>query len=302
MGTLTFADLCAGSGGFRLGLERLGWDCRFACEIDRACEVAYAANFGEPFAHHDLLTLDPARLPAVDALCAGFPCQPYSIAGQRRGFADPRSRVFPALVALARATQPAALILENVPHLRSHDGGATLARMLADLDAAGYVTFTAVLDAARFGVPQQRRRLFLVAFRRDLDIAGFAFPRPQTPPTPFRPFLVPGDGPPISPRWRAYLDLYAGRKCLADIPFPVPRTRVNLERATPGVDLDDCILQYRTSGVRALSLDQPQPTFAVSVSGGGAMVPIYTKESRHLGLVEMRRLMGFPDDFALPAP
>ena len=105
---------------------------------------------------------------------------------------------------------------------------------------------------------------------------------------------------PISDKWQKYIDLYTGRIMESDLGFKLPKTRKKLERASKNVDLDDCVFQIRSSGIRAYSLDDPFPTFAVSNSGGGAMIPVLSKERRHLNLIEMKRLMGFPDDYIFP--
>jgi DNA (cytosine-5)-methyltransferase 1 len=118
----------------------------------------------------------------------------------------------------------------------------------------------------------------------------------RTERTPLRTFLNSGDySIPISDRWQSYIDLYIGIKQPEELAFTAPKTRRVLERVANGCDVNDCILQVRSSGVRALSLDEPFPTFTVLNSGGGAHIPILSKERRHLSIVEIKRIMGFPE-------
>lgn len=297
----TFADFCAGIGGFRLGLEDLGLRCVYACEHDKDCVATYNANFSADHAPEDILSVVPARLPDFDILCAGFPCQPFSLAGKKLGLEDERSRVLPQLLKIIAAKKPKVVLLENVENFRAFGGGSLLEATLKALDEAGYIGFSDVLDASRFGVPQQRRRLFIVAFRREVGIQAFRFPTGSALQTPFRPFLAAGDcSIPITGRWQEYIDFYGGKKALHELSFTPPKTRLGIEKAHAGIDLGDCIYQMRSSGIRALSLDRPLPTLAVSISGGGAMIPVYSKERRHLNLTEIRRVMGFPDSFQFP--
>lgn len=298
MGSISFADFCAGIGGFRLGLERLGWTCVYSCEIDPYCEQTYKLNFGCEFDAKDISEVKADALPYFDVFCAGFPCQPFSIAGKRLGLLDPRGTIFGEIVRIVQHVRPKAVMLENVTHLLHHNGGRTFGFMVRLLSQLGYHVYYEVLDSAYFGVPQSRPRLYILAVRCDLGAGLLTITSSRTRRTPFRPFIKHGDfSIPISARWQEYIDLYTGKKSLREMSFAVPKTRVRLERVADNVDLEDCVLQMRSSGIRAVSIDAPLPTFAVSVSGGGPMIPIYTGERRHLSLTEMKRLMGFPDSY-----
>ena len=159
------------------------------------------------------------------------------------------------------------------------------------------------MDSAKFGVPQSRPRLYIVAFNSTtLGKVEFRFPDggKQIFKT-VRDILVPGDfSIPISEKWKEYIDLYTGIKTENEMSFQVPKTRKRIERVSENCDINDCVLQIRSSGIRAYSLDGQFPTFAVSNSGGGAMIPVLTKEKRHLSVLEMKRIMGFPDEFLFP--
>lgn len=297
---MRFAEFCAGIGGFRLGLElnELGWQCVYTNEIDEKCAETYRLNFNEGFSSTDIFSVDPNQLPEFDIMCAGFPCQPFSIAGNGLGFEDPRGKVFFKLLEIMERVHPPVVFLENVPNMIRHNKGKTFLVMKEKIEQMGYVVYQKVLDSTFFGVPQSRPRVYIVAFRSDLDPLLFEFTERQTEKTPFRPFINTGDfSIPISERWHEYIDLYTGRRSLSEMSFDVPKTRESLERIGPNVDLNNCVFQIRSSGIRAISIDEPMPTFAVSHSGGGAMIPVYSLERRHLNLTEMKRIMGFPEWF-----
>ncbi len=296
---LKFADFCAGAGGFRLGLEKLGWQCVYSCELDQSCEKTYALNFRTEFDAKDIFSVKPNMLPYFDVLCAGFPCQPFSIAGKRLGFEDARGTVLFQLLNIISAQKPSIVILENVANFVSHDSASPFMFLLRQFNQLDYDVHHEILDSAYFGVPQHRKRVYIVAFRKSYSSLFFSFTKKRTSLTPYRNFIAYGDfSIPISDRWEQYIDLYTGSKTLDQLDFAVPKTRKALERSNAGVNLKDCVLQMRSSGIRACSIDAPLPTFAVSHSGGGAMIPVYTGERRHLSITEIKRIMGFPDNFA----
>ena len=179
---IKFIDLFSGAGGFREGLARAGgFTCVGHCEIDQCANQSYQALFpteGEWFCE-DIRTADPKGLPDFDLLCGGFPCQSFSLAGKRRGFTDPRGTLFFEIARLVKARHPAYLLLENVPGLLSHDQGRTFAAILHTLDRLGYGVEWQVLNSKDFGVPQSRRRVYLVGYL-DPRCAGKVFPFTQT--------------------------------------------------------------------------------------------------------------------------
>ena len=179
---IKFIDLFSGVGGFREGLERAGgFACVGHCEIDQRANQSYNALFpteGEWFCE-DIRAADPAGLPDFDLLCGGFPCQSFSLAGKRRGFTEPRGTLFFEIARLVKARHPAYLLLENVPGLLSHDQGRTFAAILHTLDRLGYGVEWQVLNSKDFGVPQSRRRVYLVGYL-DPRCARKVFPFTQT--------------------------------------------------------------------------------------------------------------------------
>ncbi|MCB0516987.1 MAG: DNA mismatch endonuclease Vsr [Bacteroidetes bacterium] len=176
-----FIDLFAGIGGFRLALQNLGGKCVFTSEWDKEAKRTYKANFGEtPFG--DITKEETKKyIPDnFDILCAGFPCQAFSIAGRRGGFEDTRGTLFFDVAEIIRRKQPKAIFLENVKGLRNHDKGKTLMTILNVLrqDLGYFVPEPKIINAKDFGVPQNRERIFIVGFHPDIEIKEFNYPKP----------------------------------------------------------------------------------------------------------------------------
>ena len=174
-----FIDLFAGIGGFRLAFQNLGGKCVFTSEWDKYSKKTYQANFGElPFGDITKLETKNYIPDNFDVLCAGFPCQAFSIAGKRGGFEDTRGTLFFDVAEIIKEKRPKAIFLENVKGLRSHDKGKTLSTILNVLreDLGYFIPEPQVVNAKEFGVPQNRERIFIVGFRKDLGIEGFDYP------------------------------------------------------------------------------------------------------------------------------
>lgn len=175
-----FIDLFAGIGGFRLALQNLGGKCVFTSEWDAQAQKTYQANFGK-FPFGDITKEETKQyIPdGFDILCAGFPCQAFSIAGKRGGFEDTRGTLFFDVAEIIKRKQPQAIFLENVKGLRNHNGGKTLATILNVLrnDLGYYVPEPQIINAKDFGVPQNRERIYIVGFRQDLGVTKFDYPK-----------------------------------------------------------------------------------------------------------------------------
>lgn len=174
-----FIDLFAGIGGFRLALQNLQGKCVYTSEWDKYSKQTYEANFGEvPFGDITKPETKNYIPDDFDVLCAGFPCQAFSIAGRRGGFEDTRGTLFFDVAEIIKKKQPKAIFLENVKGLRNHDKGKTLATILNVLreDLKYYVPEPQIINAKEFGVPQNRERIFIVGFRNDLGINAFEYP------------------------------------------------------------------------------------------------------------------------------
>ncbi|MGB3557716.1 MAG: DNA (cytosine-5-)-methyltransferase, partial [Geitlerinemataceae cyanobacterium] len=167
--TMKFIDLFSGIGGFRLGFEAVGFQCVFSCEINSKCREVYQENFNNsPF--DDIQKIDPQTLEDFEILVAGFPCQPFSICGKKRGFEDTRGTLFFEICRIIKAKQPKIIILENVKHLIHHDRGNTLKTIFSSLEDLGYRVNYQILNSKDFGLPQHRERIFIIATQnREFD-------------------------------------------------------------------------------------------------------------------------------------
>jgi DNA (cytosine-5)-methyltransferase 1 len=171
---LKFLDLFCGMGGFRIATEIICKEfniqpiCVFSSDIDPHVQKIYAANFGEQPAG-DITKIDTDDIPGHDILFAGFPCQPFSICGDMKGFDDIRGTLFFDIVRILEAKKPQAFVLENVKQLKGHNQGKTLQRIMEAINELGYHADYRVLNALNFGVPQKRERIFIVGFREEVN-------------------------------------------------------------------------------------------------------------------------------------
>jgi DNA (cytosine-5)-methyltransferase 1 len=172
--SFTFIDLFAGIGGFHLAAVKNGGKCLMACEIDKAAKETYLANHEVESFVDDITKIAIKDIPNHDLLCAGFPCQPFSQVGFKRGFDDMRGTLFFYIAQIIRVKKPKAFFLENVRHLLNHDDGKTFAKIKEILEGLGYSFFYKIVKASDFGLPQHRPRLFMVGFK-DRKI-NFEFP------------------------------------------------------------------------------------------------------------------------------
>lgn len=176
--TLKFIDLFAGIGGIRKGFEDENTECVFSCEWDKYAQKTYYANFGE-IPYGDITKIDEKDIPCHDVVLAGFPCQPFSMIGKREGLDDEKGRgtLFFDVLRIIKFHKPKMVLLENVPGLLTIQNGETFKLILKLLKEAGYTVFSDVLDSADFGLPQSRKRVLIVCFRKDLKIDKFEFPK-----------------------------------------------------------------------------------------------------------------------------
>ena len=279
---ITFIDLFCGIGGFRLALESLGARCVFSCDKDRQARKTYQANFGEE-PEGDITTIAADSIPDFNILCGGFPCQPFSIAGKQRGFKDTRGTLFFEIARIVRAKQPEVVFLENVPNLARHDNGNTLRVILDTLDGLGYNVHYQVLNVAYYGVPQIRKRIYFVCFRKDLQV-DFSFPKPTFEDVAVEDYLEEN----VDEKY--YLDINS-------ITFYKPDTDVR--------QLDTYRMGYIGSisqGRRVYGVKGCAPTFVVSARGPAGSTEAYyiNGRVRRLTPYESKRIMGFPDDFIFP--
>ena len=172
---LKYIDLFCGIGGFRQALDSFDAQCVFSSDIDKnACKV-YKKNYkDEP--KGDIRAIKECDVPHHDILCAGFPCQAFSISGKQRGFEDERGTLFFEIIRIANYHKPKLLLLENVANFARHDGGKTLDIVLSSLKKIGYDVYHKILNASDYSIPQKRMRIYFVCFRSDMKISHFHFP------------------------------------------------------------------------------------------------------------------------------
>jgi len=185
----SFIDLFAGIGGFHFALNSLGMKCVFSCEIDKQARKTYLINFKEKYLSNldlfpeDIWNVDVNKIPDFDILCAGFPCQPFSQAGNKKGFRDYRNgNLFFSIEKILKIKKPKAFILENVSHLKNHDNGRTFETISQSLLNLNYTFNYEILRASDFGLPQHRPRVYMVGFYRPFikkknDNIDFSFPK-----------------------------------------------------------------------------------------------------------------------------
>ena len=285
-GLFTFIDLFAGIGGLRLGLERNGGSCIYSCEWDKYAQKTYQAWYGELPAG-DIRKVSPADIPSHDVLVAGFPCQPFSIAGVSKklslgmahGFNDmAQGTLFFHLSTLIELKQPPVILLENVKNLLSHDKGRTWAIIQRRLKELNYTIYSKVIDASGW-VPQHRERIFIVGFNRALfgTNPGFAFPEtPSGPNQRFESILEPhvDDKYTLTDHLWGYLQDYAARHKAAGNGF--------------GYGLTDLNRVSRTLSARYYK------------DGSEVLIPQSRgRNPRRLSPREAARLMGFPDELPI---
>lgn len=174
-----FIDLFAGVGGFHLAFN--SENCVFASEIDVNARETYKLNFPDTVLEGDITKINEKNIPEHDILCAGFPCQPFSVAGYRKGFKDTRGTLFFDIARIIKYHRPKAVLLENVKNLKNHDNGNTLKTIVDILRDLNYYVLYKILNSAEYSnIPQNRERIFIVAFNKEkvFDYLNFKFPEP----------------------------------------------------------------------------------------------------------------------------
>lgn len=185
----TYLDLFAGIGGFHIAMDSLGGKCVFASEWDSDCRKTYEFNFkknnpdlfeknGKSYFAGDITKIDPLSIPDHDVVCAGFPCQPFSQAGLKKGFEDTRGTLFFNVANIVKVKKPKAIFLENVRGLLTHDNGKTFEVIKNTMIELGYSFHYKIVKASDFNCPQHRPRLYMICFRNDIDDKNFSFPKP----------------------------------------------------------------------------------------------------------------------------
>lgn len=289
-----FIDLFAGIGGFRLAFERVGYKCVFSSEIDKhACEM-YEENYGEnPYC--DITQLDANTIPDFDLLCAGFPCQAFSISGKQKGFYDDtRGTLFFDICRILKEKQPTAFILENVQNLETHDGGNTLRVMLDNLHQLGYAVNFQVLNAREFDSPQNRERVIMVGNKKGIHFDFSLIERKS--PKPMKEYLdKEGDFEYLEPSEYTILpkelQKQQPKSGLIFVGYRNKKIRTNGVR--PGTEH---LSRVHKQPNRIYSSEGSHPTIASQETSGRYFI-YHEGRVRKLTQDECFRFMGYPCDF-----
>ena len=266
-------DLFSGIGGIRLGFEKHGCINVFSSEWDKAAQDMYEANFGErPFG--DINEIEPSTIPEHDILLAGFPCQPFSIAGKGLGFSDTRGTLFFNIEEILKTKRPKAFLLENVKRLTTHDSGRTFQTILGSLKRLGYTVYYKVLNTLDFGLPQKRERIYIVGFMEN------------------RPFEFPESG---------------GRN------IPLADILEDDEQVDKSYFLSDAMREKRFAALKKnapipsiwhenIGGNVSALPYSCALRAGGSYNYLVVNGVRRLTGREMLRLQGFPEDFKINLP
>lgn len=281
---MTFIDLFAGLGGFRIALESLGAKCVYSNEWDEPVQKVYADNFGDT-PEGDITKVDEKSIPNHDILCAGFPCQAFSISGKQRGFEDSRGTLFFDVARIVKEKRPKIVFMENVKNFATHDNGHTLEVVKGTMEELGYKFYQKVLNSVNYGVPQKRERIYMVCFRNDLDINTFTYPKPFQLERHVEDFLLKDES--------LVKDLYVERpdtyyNGVSDNKYSDKSIRLGIvNKGGQGERI------YSTKGI----------AITLSAYGGGVFAKtggyLINGRTRRLHPRECARIMGFPDSYKI---
>ncbi len=281
---LSFIDLFAGIGGFRLALESLGGSCVYSSEWDKQAQNVYQENFGER-PQGDITQVDEKTIPAHDICCAGFPCQAFSISGKMRGFEDSRGTLFFDVARIVKEKKPKVVFMENVRNFARHDGGRTLKVVQKTMEDLGYDFYWKVLSARDYGVPQKRERVYMVCFRKDLGKINFEFPKPFPLERHVEDFLLE-DSPETAALYDSRYPMVLNPK-KEDKPSCRPIKLGIVNKGGQGERV------YSTKGIAV----------TLSAYGGGVFAKtggyLIGGKPRRLHPRECARLMGYPDSYKI---
>lgn len=276
-GKFSFIDLFAGIGGIRIAFERAGGKCVFTSEWDKPCQITYEANFGEK-PQGDITKIAAKDIPDHDILTGGFPCQAFSIIGDRLGFADTRGTLFFDVERILREKQPKAFLLENVKQLTSHDKGRTFKIILERLENLGYFVHYKVLNGLDFGVPQKRERIIFVGFKENYP---FEFPKRGGKTKTLSDILEPGGQ---IDKKHFLSDAY--RKKLEK----------RLKEQNKRITARPVVLHENKGGNLGIH------AYSCALRANGSYNYLTVNAERRLTPREMLRLQGFPDTFKIVVP
>ena len=279
-----FVDLFNGIGGFHLGLGDFGMECVFACDMNPLCRATYLLNFGIlPAADIEMVSTD--MVPTHDVLCAGVPCTTFSRSGGQAGTNDPRGRLYLHVLRLVEYHKPKVVLIENVGQFKSLDGGPAFNGIVDSLRAWGYAVYHEILNAGDYGVPQSRKRLFIVGIRKNLLVQEFRFPEPLGLKVDVSSILEPPS--------RAIQQIVDVGKWKRREDSEIPWKRIGSGTIRLGS------IQKGSQGDRIYSIKGHAPTltFGTGGTGGGTNLFQVAGIVRSLTPKEAARCMGFPNSY-----
>lgn len=269
----TFIDLFAGIGGIRIGFESIGGECVFSSEWNEPAKKTYQANFKE-IPHGDITKINPEEIPPFDVLTAGFPCQPFSQAGLKKGFEDTRGTLFFDIAKIIDYHKPKVVFLENVKNLAGHDKGNTLKVIINTLKNMGYQTTFKILNAKDFGLPQNRARIYIVGFKENVN---FEFPELKNKKTKLGDILEKN----VDQKYTISDRLWAGHQ------------RRKKEHKKKGNGFGYSLFNENSQYTSTISARYYK-------DGSEILIEQKNKNPRKLTPREAARLQGFPEGFIIP--
>ncbi len=281
----TFIDLFAGIGGFRVAMQNLGGQCVFSSEWDSAAQRTYFANYGEiPFGDITKESTKSFIPNNFDVLCAGFPCQAFSIAGYRKGFEDTRGTLFFDVAEIIRRKKPKAVFLENVKNLCSHDNGKTFEVIKNTLEELGYIVYYKVMNAMDYAnIPQNRERIFIICFdpKQVPNYHNFSFPAKEE----------------LTKTIHDCIDYSE-----TDATYFYTNKMSHFDELVENITSKDTIYQWRRQYVRE-NKSNVCPTLTANMGTGGHNVPLILTDKgiRKLTPKECLNFQGFPADYYFPS-
>ena len=287
---IKYIDLFAGIGGFHQAMASFGAECVFASEWDKHAAQTYYENYDiEP--KGDITQIKEEDIPAHEMICAGFPCQAFSISGKQRGFEDTRGTLFFDVLRIAKYHKPKVLLLENVRNFAKHDNGNTLKTVVLALQDINYDVFYKVLNASNYGLPQNRERIFIVAFRTDLKITEFSFPEPSNEKTSLFDIL---EDNPQNAKVINRPDTFFTKEYM-------PPINLFAEIELPNRPIQIGYVNKGGQGERIYSPYGHAITLSAYGGGAGAKTGLYFVNDtiRKLSPRECARAQGFPDSFII---
>ncbi|MEO1807576.1 MAG: DNA (cytosine-5-)-methyltransferase [Bacteroidota bacterium] len=273
MDSVRYIDLFCGIGGFRTAMDQacakigINSECVFSSDIDEHARISYEANYGHR-PHGDITKVSESEVPDHDILFAGFPCQPFSIIGQRKGFEDTRGTLFFDIARILNYKRPKAFILENVKQLVGHNKGNTLRVIIDSLKEMGYTVYVKVLNALHYGLPQKRERIIIVGH---LEPILFSFPDPESS-------FIPLD---------KILESQVDRKYYASERIREKRNKSHTSDHYPSIWHEN-----KSGNISSYP-------FSCALRAGASYNYLLVNGERRLTPREMLRLQGFPDEFQI---